>query len=224
MDFPGVFVFDLGISKGFNTILWNIQGLSFALSGISWGKVKKKRKNPWWSGGGGWGFEKVYLQPLLPVWIFSGIVHWEVCLSKETISATLHHSFTYLWCVKCYSTPVTHIYSKMSLEYLTKNLAAWICILSGERSQTMSLLGTNYMLIDHRWIPLYLLHNISFKNDKAWFPPAYKNIPENKNNLCYLKFPPPCLDFFWNSPLRGRFKQRDHLCHVTPQFHILMMC
>ena len=37
----GVFVFGLGISKGSNTILWNIQGLSFVLSGICRGKVKK---------------------------------------------------------------------------------------------------------------------------------------------------------------------------------------
>ena len=40
VEFPGVFVFGLGISKGSNTILWNIQGLSFVLSGISRGKVK----------------------------------------------------------------------------------------------------------------------------------------------------------------------------------------
>ena len=34
-------VFSLGISKGSNTILWNIQALRFVLSGISMGKVKK---------------------------------------------------------------------------------------------------------------------------------------------------------------------------------------
>ena len=45
VEFPGVFDFGLGISKGSNTILWNIQGLSFVLSGISRGKVKKM-KNP----------------------------------------------------------------------------------------------------------------------------------------------------------------------------------
>ena len=37
----GIFVFGLDISKGSNTILWNIQGVSFALSGICRGKVKK---------------------------------------------------------------------------------------------------------------------------------------------------------------------------------------
>ena len=41
VEFPGVFVFGLGIFKGSNTILWNIQWLSFVLSGISRGKVKK---------------------------------------------------------------------------------------------------------------------------------------------------------------------------------------
>ena len=41
VEFPRVFVFGLGISMGSNTILWNIQGMSFALSGISRGKVKK---------------------------------------------------------------------------------------------------------------------------------------------------------------------------------------
>ena len=41
VEFPRVFAFGLGISMGSNTILWNIQGMSFALSGISRGKVKK---------------------------------------------------------------------------------------------------------------------------------------------------------------------------------------
>ena len=41
VEFPGVLVFGLGISKGSNTILWNIQRLSFNLSGIPRGKVKK---------------------------------------------------------------------------------------------------------------------------------------------------------------------------------------
>ena len=41
---PGVFVFGLGISKVSNTILWNIQGLSFVLSGISRGKVRKNSR------------------------------------------------------------------------------------------------------------------------------------------------------------------------------------
>ena len=41
-EFPGVFVFGLGISKVSNTILWNIQGLCFALSRISRGKVKNE--------------------------------------------------------------------------------------------------------------------------------------------------------------------------------------
>ena len=43
VEFPRVFVFGLGISKGSNTILWNIQGLSFVLSRISRGKVKKMK-------------------------------------------------------------------------------------------------------------------------------------------------------------------------------------
>ena len=43
VEFPGVFVFGLGVSKGSNTILWNIQGLSFVLSGISRCKVKNEQ-------------------------------------------------------------------------------------------------------------------------------------------------------------------------------------
>ena len=39
VEFRGVFVFGLGFSKGFSTSLWNIQGLSFVLSGISRGEV-----------------------------------------------------------------------------------------------------------------------------------------------------------------------------------------
>ena len=59
VEFPGVFVFCLGVPERSNSILWNIQGFSFVLSGISKGKVKK------WeiSGGGGEGFKKVYPQP-----------------------------------------------------------------------------------------------------------------------------------------------------------------
>ena len=56
---PGVFVFGLGISKVSNTILWNIQGLSF-LSGISrqGDFLKSISSNP-------------------PVWIFSGIAQMQ---------------------------------------------------------------------------------------------------------------------------------------------------
>ena len=43
VEFPWVFVFGLGIFKGSNTILWNIQGLSFVLPGISRDKVKKMK-------------------------------------------------------------------------------------------------------------------------------------------------------------------------------------
>ena len=64
MEFPGVFVFGLGISKGSKTILWNIQGLSFVLSGICRGKVKKVK-----NARGGQKF--ISSAPL--VWIFSGI-------------------------------------------------------------------------------------------------------------------------------------------------------
>ena len=40
VEFPEVFVFGLGILNESNTRLWNIQGLSFVLSGIFRGKVK----------------------------------------------------------------------------------------------------------------------------------------------------------------------------------------
>ena len=41
-----------------------------------------------------------------------------------------------------------------------------MCILGGQRCQTMSLLNTNYMHI------YGILLCISFKNFKAWFPPT----------------------------------------------------
>ena len=60
VEFPkklqnGVFVFGLGIFKGSNTILWNIQGLTFVLSGISRVKVKNKKFQG--------GFKNAYPQP-----------------------------------------------------------------------------------------------------------------------------------------------------------------
>ena len=73
VEFPGVFVFGLVISKGSNTVLWNIQeGLRFVLSGISRGKVKKWKIPE--------GVSKKYiLNPppsLTPVWIFFGIAQY----------------------------------------------------------------------------------------------------------------------------------------------------
>ena len=41
VDFPRVFVFGLGIFKGSNTVLWNMQELNFVLSRISRSSVKK---------------------------------------------------------------------------------------------------------------------------------------------------------------------------------------
>ena len=41
VEFPGVFVFGIGNSQGCNTVPRIIQGLSFVLSGIFGGKVKK---------------------------------------------------------------------------------------------------------------------------------------------------------------------------------------
>ena len=43
VEFPGVFLFGLAISKESHTTLWNIQGLNFVLSGISRGKVRNKK-------------------------------------------------------------------------------------------------------------------------------------------------------------------------------------
>ena len=43
---------------------------------------------------------------------------------------------------------ISNSYSKMSLECLTKTLATLVWILSGQRSQTISILNTNYMHID----------------------------------------------------------------------------
>ena len=60
VEFPGVFAFGLGISQGFNTILWNIQGLSF-LSGNFRSQVKKIKTSRGI-------FKKVYPQP--PLFVF----------------------------------------------------------------------------------------------------------------------------------------------------------
>ena len=51
---------------------------------------------------------------------------------------------------------ISNSYSKMSLECLTKKLATLMCILSGQRSQTMSLLYTNYMHIDENHCISYI--------------------------------------------------------------------
>ena len=72
-NFWGVFVFGLGISKGSNTILLNIQGLSFVFPGSSMGKVKK----PKISGGVS---KKYILNP--PLWIFSGIAQYLIHFVK----------------------------------------------------------------------------------------------------------------------------------------------
>ena len=43
MEFPRVTKKECGISKGSNTSSWNYQGWSLVLSGISRGKVKKRK-------------------------------------------------------------------------------------------------------------------------------------------------------------------------------------
>ena len=66
VQFPGVLVFGLGISKGYNAILHNFQVWSFDLSGISMGKVNK-----WKIPGGRGALKKYVLKPLCL--FFSGI-------------------------------------------------------------------------------------------------------------------------------------------------------
>ena len=56
---------------------------------------------------------------------------------------------------KCYSASVIDI-QKCHLECLTKILATSMCILSGQRSQTMNLLNTNYMHIDENHCIFYI--------------------------------------------------------------------
>ena len=50
---------------------------------------------------------------------------------------------------------ISNSYSKMSLECLTKKLTTIMDILSEQRSQTMSLLNTNYMHIDENHYIFY---------------------------------------------------------------------
>ena len=66
VEFPGVLIFGLGISKWSSTILWTFQQRSFLLSGIFREKVKKW-KIP---GKGGRGGKKVYPQHPLPLFVF----------------------------------------------------------------------------------------------------------------------------------------------------------
>ena len=51
---------------------------------------------------------------------------------------------------------ISNSYSEMSFEFLTKKLATLMCILSGQRSQPMSLLNTNYMHVDENYCALYI--------------------------------------------------------------------
>ena len=61
VEFPGVLVFGIEISKGCNTIL---QGWSFDLSGIYRGKVNKRKIQGGFQGS---------MSSTPPVWFFSGI-------------------------------------------------------------------------------------------------------------------------------------------------------
>ena len=74
VEFPGVFVFGLEISKGSNTILLSIQGLRIVLSGICRGKVKNENFH------GGWGLSKKYiLNPPLPPLCLDFLWNGPVC-------------------------------------------------------------------------------------------------------------------------------------------------
>ena len=70
VEFPGVFVFGLEISKGSNTILWSIQGLRIVLSGICRGKVKNENFH------GGWGLSKKYILNPPPPSLFGFFMEW----------------------------------------------------------------------------------------------------------------------------------------------------
>ena len=52
---------------------------------------------------------------------------------------------------------ISNSYSKVSFESLTKKLATLMCILSRQRSQTMSLLNTNYMYADENHCIFYII-------------------------------------------------------------------
>ena len=78
VEFSWVLVFGLGNPNGCNTILWNFQGWSVILSGISKGKVTNLKVPEVF-------FKKVCPQSthpsaLLPVWIFSGIDQLRISL------------------------------------------------------------------------------------------------------------------------------------------------
>ena len=68
MKFSWVLVFDLGISKGWHTILQNFQGWNFAFSGISKGKVTNLKIPE--------GEFQKSMSTTQPVWRFSVIVQW----------------------------------------------------------------------------------------------------------------------------------------------------
>ena len=109
--------------------------------------------------------------------------YWEVCLSKDY----LHHvtQWPMMW-QKCYSTSITHIV-KCLWNAWQKNLATLICILSGQISQTMSLLNSNYILIYENHCTFYL--SSLLKNYKTWFPPTSFRIQEKHRPIsmcCYI--------------------------------------
>ena len=66
MEFPRVTKKECGISKGSNTSSWNYQGWSLVLSGISRGKVKKRKITGF--------FKKVHTMKYVPVCFFSRIL------------------------------------------------------------------------------------------------------------------------------------------------------
>ena len=79
VKFPGVFVFGLRISKGSDTILWNIQGLSFVLFWISRSKVKK------WKIPGVFSKKYTLNPPPTLFWFFYGIAQFTYELEHEHV-------------------------------------------------------------------------------------------------------------------------------------------
>ena len=91
-------------------------------------------------------------EKMVPLWqhplivrLLRGMFQQRPSLSRYTVTYNVAKVLQY----------ISNSYSEMSLEFMIKKLAL-MCILSGQRSQTMSLLNTNYMHVDENHCIFYI--------------------------------------------------------------------
>ena len=82
---------------------------------------------------------------------------------------------------------ISNSYSEISLEFLTKNLAILMCILSGQKSQTRSLLNTNYMHVGENQFIFYITSLL--KATRSGFHQHSSEFRRyNEQSLCAITF------------------------------------